>query len=870
MLDQLDVFLGAETRPFLDQLMTVIKTEEYMHQGGISASDVTPTPSIHELSIPSAFADSATTGGPALTTVTAERGVHDDDTAPPVLASTTASVPTKDDHPHPRAVQQLPQNEVAAASSASQNSHSPVKAPPPSTDSSLSVGGGASSRRQRLSDKERGGSRSRSRSPIDRRNARDSRNRILHRNKSPPGSMQRRYDRRGKRLSPPWNAHNNASGGGYSRRGHSRSRSPSPGNYRKGSPASPNRTGESESAQHPRIGSQVERSSGGKSGQRCRDFEEKGYCMRGETCRWDHGVDPVVLEDINNSAALMTTIQQYNPTVPDMWNRNTQFPSGPRSLLGAQPPAQSGLAAPGQLMSGDYQQRMQFRPTGGIVPGVSRELIPVPVMMMDGHSSQLPDVGAGKRRFDDHQHQPSTMMDMPPNKRKPIQSRMGPRLGPGGGMGGANMGAIGVGGGINQQAGHNCSLELRKVPRGLNSIAHLNNHFSKFGKIVNIHVNYENDPEAAIITFSTHAEANVAYRSTEAVLNNRFIKVFWHSNKDSMDTNNMSKDESQHMGWKGGFQGNNNHNQYQLNNTINNNNNSTANVQNNRRMTGDHEMNDKTAALTTDGDGSHPNGATAQPQAVIATPPQHRLKTNNRMNRKKEQEEQVKAAVQLAHGLTKRKHELLQEYLKQMRSCLELIGRVDASDPQRAKLLQTVKELQERVDKLRKEIAAEQKVQIMNNSRAPPVRKTKEQQHKELLDMELELIAQQQEGNDTTQIQKRIYELQRSLGIRSASGFPRSGPMGSGTRMPAPNRLAPPGSTSVDRRPSTLFIAGFQMEDSDALLGHFKVSFHIVLSLILPDLFSRVPLLALWGNHEECAGQKYSVAHHLVRSSDAR
>lgn len=35
---------------------------------------------------------------------------------------------------------------------------------------------------------------------------------------------------------------------------------------------------------------------------------------------------------------------------------------------------------------------------------------------------------------------------------------------------------------------HNSSLELKKVPRGLNTIEHLNNHFAKFGKIVNIQV----------------------------------------------------------------------------------------------------------------------------------------------------------------------------------------------------------------------------------------------------------------------------------------------------------------------------------------------------------------------------------------------
>lgn len=46
-----------------------------------------------------------------------------------------------------------------------------------------------------------------------------------------------------------------------------------------------------------------------------------------------------------------------------------------------------------------------------------------------------------------------------------------------------------------------------------------------------LQVCYEGDPEAALIQFSSHAEAHAAYRSTEAVLNNRFIKVFWH-NKD--------------------------------------------------------------------------------------------------------------------------------------------------------------------------------------------------------------------------------------------------------------------------------------------------------------------------------------------------
>lgn len=76
----------------------------------------------------------------------------------------------------------------------------------------------------------------------------------------------------------------------------------------------------------------------------------------------------------------------------------------------------------------------------------------------------------------------------------------------------------------------NCSLELKKVPPSANNITQLNNHFSKFGKIVNIQVNFGGDPEAALVTFQLPAEAKAAYRSTEAVCNNRFIKVFWHNN----------------------------------------------------------------------------------------------------------------------------------------------------------------------------------------------------------------------------------------------------------------------------------------------------------------------------------------------------
>lgn len=134
-------------------------------------------------------------------------------------------------------------------------------------------------------------------------------------------------------------------------------------------------------------------------------------------------------------------------------------------------------------------------------PNMNRELIPVPVMDQKQPEGYTPIYNQPANFMNNMDHENMY-------KKKAFDfNRLGPRS-------------------KNPQ---NCSLELKKVPQGMNSITHLNNHFSKFGKIVNIQVQYEGDPEAAIITFSTHAEANAAYRSTEAVLNNRFIKVFWHS-----------------------------------------------------------------------------------------------------------------------------------------------------------------------------------------------------------------------------------------------------------------------------------------------------------------------------------------------------
>lgn len=734
MNEQLDVFLGHETRPFLERLFSAIETEEYLKAGNTLATVLPPTVPVVAQSITLENKECT----PPLTEISLK------DMVEPIVENASPIL-----------------SPVVSPMSKSQES-SPGK----------TVTDARETRHRRTSLRSRSRSieekrvRSRSR---DRRIAEREKSGRQFRNKSPPPNERRRYDRRGDKSAKSF---------GRNAQSPSKSRSRSPGHRKLSRSISP-------SSDLPKA-----------KRQRCRDFDgkvlikesvrnscckfknflfffffvnsEKGYCMRGETCPWDHGTDPVVLEDINNPTLMSIQSRphvrgggEYSPDAPEIWNRN-EF--GPRGSSRDGPP---GIFPRNPLGFRSVPPFVFPLNTSATTP-LQRELISVPVL----------DAGSGgdastqaKRRYE--LEDTVAVAEGPPKRKLPINSRLGPRVG------------------IQQ----NCSLELRKVPRGLNSIAHLNNHFSKFGKIVNIQITYDGDPEAAIVTFSTHAEANVAYRSTEAVLNNRFIKVFWHAPGGTHE-HAAAKDENAAPFRKT--------NQYSLNNVP------------------AVPIPATTDATTT------PIAVTPVPVATTVAPTTNTTAAaavrarNIRVNRaateiiRKKQEDQVKAAVQLAHGLHIKKHDLLQEYLKKMRELVDMIEKLDNNDVNRTKILATIKDLQAKIDTLNKEIAVEQAQMSAQMQPQPTVRKSKEQQKKELLDIELELIAQQQEGNDTTAIQKRIEELQKSLGTATT----KSHFVSRNARV----RPAPPGSTSVDRRPTSLQIVGFAVEDSDTVLGHFKVS----------------------------------------------
>lgn len=882
MIEQLDVFLSAETRPFVEKLFNAINTEEYLLPAPTTVS--INNAAITKASTTESFQEQNIVDAKIIEIPTASVYIKKEQTPP-------LDVDNAKDFIHEKMVDAFVSVNSFKENAGNLSHQSQVDVYQISNDTFIKATADKENqpregKRRHQSFRSRSRSRSRSNERIsrrsrsrDRRQSEREKTQRQFRNKSPPSSDLRHISSHERRRSAAVGSVRRGIGcsgiGGGSDDKSPRFHQGSCGEGRKG--RTNRSTSRSRSSSLDRTGRSKDSPVGSRPGraspdrhhhpqhenekrQRCRDFDEKGYCVRGETCPWDHGVNPVVFEGINNSALISMSLREYNPDAPDLWSRSSTtadnpiivnntvgIPSAPAAGInpfsGA---ARSGavivgvpsggvafphlsassdkLPSTSGLLPNDYvrSQNAAFRGTAPIVPfpfnpaavttPLQRELIPIPVVDAGTAGG---DVSAmqqnNKRRFE---LEDSVAVADGPTKRKiPLNSRLGPRI-------------------PNIQ--NNCSLELRKIPRGLNTIAHLNNHFSKFGKIINIQISYDSDPEAAIVTFSTHAEANVAYRSTEAVLNNRFIKVFWH-NQDLAATGGMHtliKDENL-LAPVGNSSRKNS--QYHINNVpavptptfdsakISN---VTSGIQ-----TSMHSVAPNNSASTPtvppnvevrDGEIS---GSVPVPTSAIvvaashATPPSLRHKNmprgvpnaTNAIIRKK-QEEQAKAVVQLANGLRKRKQELLQSYVKQMKSALELVERCEPNDPQRVKTLATVKVLQETIDKLRKEIAAEQEqLQAQIQNQQPPHRKTKEQQKKELLDIELELFAQQQEGNDTSSIQRRLEELQRSLGITPANRASNRG-----------RPTFPEISTRVDRRPKAILVTGFTAEETDFVLGHFK------------------------------------------------
>merc|ERR1719427_1068689 len=452
---------------------------------------------------------------------------------------------------------------------------------------------------------------------------------------------------------------------------------------------------------------------------RCRDYDEKGFCLRGDLCKFDHGTDAVVLEDSTKTVG-------YQPGTTEPY-----------------------------------------------VPGIPLAGIPFPPPIMSVPPPGYPQYG-GKRAHEGGFEPPAKRFDY---------ARIGRGRGRGRGWGGRG----GRGGGSTM-------LAVRNIPGELNSITHLNGHFSRYGNLVNVQVQFEGDPGSALVTYSSNEEANSAFSTTEAIMNNRFIKVFWHMEKS-------------HVKDRLGQHGN-------------------ANLS---LLHGDIKPGDSEEATAGQGEAEDAEKIKEdKAQAILAIQKnQEQLQTNHELLKKAE--EQRKSAMVQQEGLLKSKHDLLDGLIEQQKALIVKLekGKGSVKPEEKAKIMKLLKELSSSIDRTKEDIKTSLNVSGLKN-------RTKLEIQKELLDAEMELFTQQQDGETgSLEIMQKVSNLRMeaaSSGLvpthppRGRGGFRgrgfRASPRG-GFRGRGRGFALSPGSTNLDRRPSSILVLGFELEEKEEIVNHF-------------------------------------------------
>ncbi|XP_074739411.1 RNA-binding protein 27 isoform X2 [Strix uralensis] len=586
---------------------------------------------------------------------------------------------------------------------------------------------------------------------------------------------------------------------------------------------------------------------------RCRDYDERGFCVLGDLCQFDHGNDPLVVDEV--SLPSMIPFPPPPPGLPPPPGmllpplpgpaRNIRLPV-PQAHPQAPPPVVLPIPntyepdgynpeAPSITSAGRSQYRQFFtraqtqRPnliglTSGEMdtnPRAANIIIQTePPIPITNNSSNVTRVVLEP---DSRKRSPSSM-ECPPIKK--------PWLGK---QANNNQNKPGF---LKKSQYTNTKLEVQRIPPELNNITQLNEHFSKFGTIVNIQVAFQNDPEAALIQYLTNDEARKAISSTEAVLNNRFIRVLWHRESEQQPPllqQQQQQTPAQSL-----------HHQLHLQQqalttapavTMHSN---LSKVMNKPLASGAYVLNKVPVKrrLGAAG-GSQPDlsqsGAVAEDSQTFPTSTSHskmvysssNLKTSMKPgagSKPHDMQEALKKkqeAMKLQQDMRKKKQEMLEKQIECQKMLISKLEKNKAMKPEeRAEIMKTLKELSGKISQLKDEL------KTSSATSTPSKLKSKTEAQKELLDAELDFHKRLSSGEDTTELRKKLNQLQveaARLGIL---------PAGRGKSVPAQGRGRGRGRGGrgrgmlnhmvVDHRPKALTVGGFVEEEKDELLQHFS------------------------------------------------
>ncbi|XP_029604936.1 RNA-binding protein 26 isoform X2 [Salmo trutta] len=394
----------------------------------------------------------------------------------------------------------------------------------------------------------------------------------------------------------------------------------------------------------------------------------------------------------------------------------------------------------------------------------------------------------------------------------------------------------------NQKAplGSNTKLAVRQIPQGLNNISKLNEHFSKFGTIVNLQVTYGNDPEGALIQFDSHEEAKRALQSPEAVLNNRFIRVLWHCDGGTGPQGTGPQGQQHHQPQSLMVQQPATSLKQSVKDRLGPLPADSSEPNQDSSVASQNAFKSNLSVKERLGFASKPGSTPTGPAGKVFSTSTGLTKTVYNMAALKAAqktalfagvaatEEAMKnkqEALRLQQEMRKKKQEILEKHIETQKLLickLEKNKTMKAED--KAVIMTTLGTLTKSITKLQQEIKG-----ISNPSGLRGAPKSKAQAQKELLDTELDLYKKTQSGEDTVQLKIRYTQLQLEAakrGIlapvrgRGAHARGRGGPRSRGRGRGGRGRGLPVHST-VDHRPRALEISGFTETDLQDLLPHF-------------------------------------------------
>jgi len=323
-------------------------------------------------------------------------------------------------------------------------------------------------------------------------------------------------------------------------------------------------------------------------------------------------------------------------------------------------------------------------------------------------------------------------------------------------------------------------LEIRKIPFEANSVVKLSEYFQKFGNIVNIQVSYENDPQAALIQFSNNAEARKAYSSPEAVLGNRFIKIFWHNK-----TKELPPMTSQ------------------------------ANVLSTQNSL-------KTSTLSSEANSKQVDSKGGKPKLPSTGQTTYVNPQNTPEAMQKKQAEVKKDVLKKKLEIQKQRQQLLEKQIKEQKvliNKLEKNKNISASEKQC--LMTALKTLTGSIEKLKTDLETQAKA-------AKP--KSKQALEKELLDREIELYNKQCTADDLTISKKAMADLQKETGAQQASkpipigrgrGRGRGRGMYRGRGFAGGRAGSNASRVMIDNRPKQLLVTGYEEKDKEGVVAQF-------------------------------------------------